>query len=197
MPSINGGSQFDDDYVPQEWNDPKPVKEVAVYAPDPDEKFDFQNMDVKLYLALRDLVKQGEQSNEDEIYTHYPTEMLEAGNRAMYEFTQSFGPIPDWAVARNFSYGLVPGAQLCTRDGRRTGNAHIVHITFQSVPAMADRKNPYGDVQVFNCLTDAGSKFAFTEVELLEAFTIGDWISDPARVIKDFDRNGEFKLEPN
>ncbi|MNL79685.1 hypothetical protein D3C87_2063440 [compost metagenome] len=50
-------------------------------------------------------------------------------------------------------------------------------------------------VHTFECLTDAGSKFTFTEVELLEAFNIGDWISDPARIIRDFDRNGEFSNE--
>lgn len=159
-----------------------------MYAPDPDEKFDFQNMDVKLYLALRNVLS--EVSNNE----HHNRNLgvvnstaYSAAERAMHEFTQSFGPIPDWAVDHNFGYALVPGAQLCTRDGRRIGNAHIINTDIIAAGHVA--------LPVFSCLTDAGSKFTFNEVELLEAFTIGDWISDPDRVIKDFDRNGEFKLE--
>ncbi|MNF11709.1 hypothetical protein D3C80_2129820 [compost metagenome] len=81
----------------------------------------------------------------------------------------------------------MPGAQLCTKDGRRIGNAHIVKVVnYLDKPV---------DVSLYECLTDAGSKFTHTEQELLEAFTIGDWISDPARIIRDFDRNGEFRDE--
>ena len=153
-----------------------------MYAPDPDEKFDFQNMDVKLYLALK------------AVMTPCDTQAAAVLNekqaqRTMYEFEQSFGPVPDWAVARNFGYELVAGAQLCTRDGRKTGNAHIVSIEQIGIPHLA----PYSEITVYNCLTDAGSKFMFTEQELETAFTVGDWISDPARIIKDFDRNGEFQ----
>ena len=146
-----------------------------MYAPDPDETFDFQNMDVKLYLALK------------AVMTPCDTQAAAVLNekqaqRAMYEFEQSFGPVPDWAVARNFGYELVPGAKLCTRDGRRTGNAHII--------------NSYTADQVYyNCLTDAGNKFTLTTEELETAFTIGDWISDLACVLRDFDRNGEFDKE--
>lgn len=155
-----------------------------MYTPDPDEKFDFQNMDVKLYLALRALhadaktfAESGDSGNpyDDE----YFSKMMQNAERTMYEFTQSFGPIPDWAVDRNFGYELVPGAQLCTLDGRRIGNAHIVCIK---------------DGQ-YHCLSDAGSKFIFTERDIETCFTIGDWISDPERVIRDFDRNGEFRDE--
>lgn len=160
-----------------------------MYAPDPDEKFDFQNMDIKLYLALK------------AVMTPCDTQAVAVKNekearRAIYEFEQSFGPIPDWAVARNFGYELVAGAQLCTRDGRKTGNAHIVSIEQKDFPHLAHNQNPYGEITVYNCLTDAGSKFVFTEQELNTCFTIGDWISDPARIIKDFDRNGEFKEQP-
>lgn len=151
-----------------------------MYTPEPDEKFDFQNMDVKLYLALKDLRVAAMHMVPDDV-------MLKA-ERALYEFQQSFGPIPDWAVDRNFAYELVPGAQLCTRDGRRTGNAHIVRV--RETPDDAHYTHLY------DCLTDAGSKFTFSEQELETAFTIGDWISDPARIIKDFDRNGEFQEQP-
>lgn len=153
-----------------------------MYTPDPDEKFDYQNMDVKLYLALRALVQDCSQVNEQENTIYCDCSLIKAGERAMYEFTQSFGPIPDWAVDRNWAYELVPGAQLCTRDGRRTGNAHIIS-SYQA------------DQTYYNCLTDAGSKCTYTESELLNQFTVGDWISDPARVLAYFDRNGEFRDE--
>lgn len=148
-----------------------------MYAPAPDEKFDFQNMDVKLYLALKAVLTPCKTQNA-------ALDIEKQAKRAMYEFEQSFGPIPDWAVARNFGYELVPGAQLCTRDGRRTGNAHIVFATVPPTQA---------DPVYYHCLTDAGSKFVFNAQELEACFTIGDWISDPARIIKDFDRNGEFQ----
>lgn len=159
-----------------------------MYTPDPDEKFDFQNMDVKLYLALRAVVKEQDEFVADHgPFSINPENLLNA-KRALYEFKQSFGPIPDWAVDRNFGYELVPGAQLCTRDGRRTGNAHVV--------CLSDRTGISYTETLFECLTDAGSKFVFTEQELNSCFTIGDWISDPARIIKDFDRNGEFAQCP-
>lgn len=163
-----------------------------MYTPDPNEKFDYQNMDVKLYLALRALhadaktfAESGDSGNpyDDECFS----KMMQNAERAMYEFEQSFGPIPDWAVSRNFGYELVPGAQLCTKDGRRMGNAHIIRIDKQRVDGVW--------VDVYNCLTDAGSQFVFSEQELETAFTIGDWISDPFRIIRDFDRNGEFRDE--
>ncbi|MNF83188.1 hypothetical protein D3C85_379660 [compost metagenome] len=159
-----------------------------MYTPDPQEKFDFQNMDVKLYLALKAVVKEQDEFVADHGPFCVNHENLLNAKRVMYEFEQSFGPIPDWAVERNFAYELVPGAQLCTKDGRRTGNAHIVKMGkgIAAGPVF---------VHTFECLTDAGSKFTFTEVELLEAFNIGDWISDPARIIRDFDRNGEFSNE--
>lgn len=161
-----------------------------MYAPDPNEKFDFQNMDVKLYLALRALhtdaktfAESGDSGNpyDDECFS----KMMQNAERTMYEFTQSFGPIPDWAVDRNWAYELVPGAQLCTKDGRRIGNAHIVRV---------GEDLEHGD-KLYECITDAGSRFTHSEAELLGAFTVGDWISDPERVIRDFDRNGEFRDE--
>jgi hypothetical protein len=163
---------------------------------EPVEKFDFQNMDVKLYLALRSIMNGYVSLCEDaggrdiESTTEYKNAMS-----ALNEFELSFGPLPDWAIARNWDYSLVPGAQLCTRDGRRTGNAHIIQRVVKEVPATADRNNPYGEQTYYECLTDAGSKFTFTEQEIETAFTIGDWISDPARVLNDFDRNGEFRDE--
>jgi hypothetical protein len=168
---------------------------------EPVEKFDFQNMDVKLYLALQAVLPLAEAefgTLEDGNCVPEATKaatLINAARLAMCEFEAHVGPIPDWAIARNWDYSLVPGAQLCTRDGRRTGNAHIIQRVVKEVPATADRNNPYGEQTYYECLTDAGSKFTFTEQEIETAFTVGDWISDPARVLNDFDRNGEFRDE--
>lgn len=166
-----------------------------MYAPDqhdehqPKPKFDFQHIDTKLYLALRNICNGWVGMAED------------AGNRnaseapdylaamlAMEEFELNAGGIPDWAIDRNWAYELVPGAQLCTKDGRRTGNAHIIRMVIHAAGPVA--------VPLYECLTDAGSKFTFNEVEILDAFTIGDWISDVDRVLKNFDRNGVFADQP-
>lgn len=162
--------------------------------PEPVEKFDFQNMDVKLYLVLKKMIPEFYILAE-ECSGSPKWELVRAAELAVEEFELSFGPLPEWAIARNWDYSLVPGAQLCTRDGRRTGNAHIIQRVVKEVPATADRNNPYGEQTYYECLTDAGSKFTFTEQEIETAFTIGDWISDPARVLNDFDRNGEFRDE--
>ena len=178
-----------------------------MYIPDPDEKFDFQNMDVKLYLALKALIVLAEEEAQSLDYlgreddatqeaANNAKHLVEQAVLALTEFEQSFGPIPDWATARNFGYEIKEGTQLLTRDGRRMGNAYIVQHAMVTMPELADRTNPFGEVPVFHCLTDAGSKFTMMEKELLGQFHIGDWLCDPARIIRDFDRNGEFVEEP-
>lgn len=147
------------------------------------ERFDYQNMDVKLYLALKSVLNPLNSNVQANIAE-------DQAKLVMQEFEQSQGALPDWAVARNWGYDLLPGAQLCTRDGRRTGNAYIISKENKDYAGLA------GFVEVYHCLTDAGSRFAFTEPEILEAFTIGDWICEPIRILRDFDRNGEFKPEP-
>lgn len=94
-----------------------------------EQKFDFQNIDLKLYLALRNICKDYLSLCEDAggVMDSPPKEYVDA-QLALAEFEQSFGPLPDWAIARNWDYSLVVGAQLCTRDGRRTGNAFIVRV---------------------------------------------------------------------
>lgn len=152
-----------------------------MYAPDPiEKKFDFEHLDIKLYKALKALVAAVQR--EDRM----PAGPVADAELAIEEFELHDGPIPEWAVARNWDYSLVAGAQLLTKDGRRTGNAHIVFVD------LLDSSDQIVPETRFHCLTDAGSKFVFNERELEEAFTIGDWISDPLRILKDFDRDGHF-----
>lgn len=64
-----------------------------------------------------------------------------------------FEPIPPWACGYAYAYTDV-GAQLCTRDGRRVGNAVVLSVT--------------NDVAVV--ITDAGNKFSLKLTELEELF---------------------------
>lgn len=92
--------------------------------------------------------------------------------------------LPSWAVSRNDQGLLVVGAQLCTKDGRRTGNAHVIEI---------DRKTYDGwEGLVYNCLTDAGNSFKFNENEIREFFHIGPFISLIGDVLEKFDRQKIF-----
>lgn len=162
----------------------------------PEEKLDFDNLDVRLYISLRDAVRELEEFAK--VHGTYAIDKprLDIAKYTLRCFEQSAGPLPDWAIARNFGYEIKEGTQLLTRDGRRMGNAYIVKHEMAIMPELADRNNPYGEVPVFHCLTDAGSKFTMMEKELLGQFHIGDWLCDPARIIRDFDRNGEFMEEP-
>lgn len=150
-------------------------------------KFDFENIDIKLFLALKGLTKdwvalaQDAGNREAESDPDYQRALL-----AMQEFEMSHGPIPPWAKERNWAYELIPGAQLCTRDGRKTGNAHIIDIEHRDYPGQA------GLITVYRCITDAGSIFAFTEQEIETGFYVGDWISDVADVLAKFDREKWF-----
>lgn len=137
------------------------------------EKFDFQNMDIKLFMALKEL-----HASAMHMVPHQVSEKAES---ALAEFETSLGPLPEWAIARNWDYSLVVGAQLLTRDGRQHGNAHIIHI---------DDAGNHGDV--FYLLTDAGNPLQRSEPELLASFYIGDFISKVDYVLDSFDRNNHY-----
>lgn len=86
--------------------------------------------------------------------------------------------LPDWAIGHNQTGDLVEGAQLCTRNGRRVGTAHIITV----------RKSKYVDELVYEGLTDAGSEFVYTAREIHGAYWIGQCISNPVEVLKRFGR---------
>ena len=69
------------------------------------------------------------------------------------------------------------------------GNAHIVKQEFRG-------KGEIIDSIVYVCITDAGSTFTMSAEEIHNAFWIGEFLSTPERIIKDFDREGHFKREP-
>ncbi|MNO13214.1 hypothetical protein D3C76_28430 [compost metagenome] len=150
------------------------------------EKRDFENLDVRLYLALAALRRAVDEEHPEWVSHSAIEPAWAAAGMVMLDFEDSHGPLPDWAIGRNWGYSLVPGAQLCTKDGRRTGNAHVIDLG-KGIAA--------GPVFVpsFLILTDAGSKAELTTKEIEDQFHIGDWISDVQDVLKKFDRNGHFK----
>lgn len=73
--------------------------------------------------------------------------------------------LPDWAERYDPSGTIEPGRQLCTKDGRRIGNAYVIELVGYI----------HGDV--WSVLTDAGNKVNMLESEIRGAFYIGDYIS--------------------
>jgi len=92
------------------------------------------------------------------------------------EFDYEAYPIPDWAMT-SCNGGYVLGAQLPTRDGRRCGNAHIIHIE----PARWDET-----VLIHTVLTDAGNTMKLTLNELGELFYPPMWFSSVDDVVRRF-----------
>lgn len=98
-----------------------------------------------------------------------------------------FDSLPEYSVARNPGDLIVPGTQLCTKDGRRTGNAHVIRT----------RRSSFSDEFLFECLTDAGNIIkGYTRSEILDAFWIGPYINCVQATLAKFDRDGHFVEEP-
>ena len=148
-------------------------------------KYDFENLDVSLYLALRELMS----PTFNPLSADLQGEVEQRALNALTAYELSRGPLPEWAADWNWKRSLVGGAQLMTKDGRRMGNAHIVKQEFRG-------KGEIIDSIVYVCITDAGSTFTMSAEEIHNAFWIGEFLSTPERIIKDFDREGHFKREP-
>lgn len=131
----------------------------------------------KLYLACKALLKPWA---EDAVANGIEAEQQALAAMAEYELL--LGPLPEWAVAHNITDELVAGLQLFTRNGRRHGNAHIVSVHYEDYPVFDIQALPRYDV-----ITDAGSRVNnLTNIEVLEGWEPGDFISNPAAVVKRF-----------
>ena len=151
-------------------------------------KFDFQNIDAKLYLALKALLEDSVTGWDSGDWGKPDAEILQmhkAGELALAEFELSHGPLPEWAIGRNWGYELQPGAQLMTKDGRVTGNAHILRSRMW-------KSAEKGSFMIYECITDAGSYISgLSESELEHQYWVGDFISDPKTLIARFGNHGE------
>ena len=74
-------------------------------------------------------------------------------------------PLPDWAEAYNRDQAHIRGAQLLTKNSRRTGNAVIVSVDWDSQLGY-----------LFTCRTDAGNQARYTLRELQAQFELGDYL---------------------
>lgn len=83
--------------------------------------------------------------------------------------------LPEWAIKR--AAGLELGAQLPTRDGRKTGNAHIIRIS----PAPRGRMGLH-----YLILTDAGNSFVMTEPEISTQYYPPEFVGDVDDIIRKF-----------
>lgn len=70
---------------------------------------------------------------------------------------------PEWAIGTTQSWTVV-GAQLRTRDGRRTGNAVVVNFPVYQ-----------HDLELAEVVTDAGTQMFLTEREMEEFFYQPEW----------------------
>lgn len=77
--------------------------------------------------------------------------------------------LPDWAESYCPDRILRPGRQLCTKDGRRLGNAFITR-ELEPIPALIS-------VSVWEVVTDAGNVLKMTSDEIRELFYVGDYIA--------------------
>lgn len=77
--------------------------------------------------------------------------------------------LPHWAIG--ISSTPIVGSQLCTRDGRRMGNAVIVS---------SEDDNDWGR-PMFTCVTDVGTTMKLTALEIEECFHPLHFVMDPAR----------------
>jgi hypothetical protein len=92
-------------------------------------------------------------------------------------------PLPEWATKRSNGDYMVLGAQLCTRDGRRTGNAFV-----NSDPYRASWDDT---VWLVDVVTDAGNELTLTENECWELFWPPSYIMSVDEARKKFTRGGK------
>lgn len=164
----------------------------------PTEKRDFENLDVRLYLALKAVLPYAENESEalhtasrhdDEPELHAVADRaanaIEAAQKTLRDFEDSFGPLPEFAIARNYGLELTPGTQLFTKNGRRSGNGWLIKV--------GQRDTGREIFTVYTVLTDAGSSMDMTEQELETQFEVGDWICTLDRIASEFDRHGIMK----
>ena len=107
--------------------------------------------------------------------------MIEKANEAVLEREICEALLPEWAEkyvhdSMANERGLV-GAQLCTKDGRRMGNAFINSIK---------QLDKIG--KVFEVLTEAGNRKWFTERELQEFYHPVKYIVKLDEALKRFNR---------
>ncbi len=103
---------------------------------------------------------------KDEFLKHFQEEDGYSGNLDLFPDL-----LPDWAYGVNQAKDLEVGTQLCTKDGRRCGNARIMEVKRSEEPMS------------FLVRTDAGSEMVCTVNEIHEIWTIGPYFIKPVQAL--------------
>tara|TARA_R110002020_G_scaffold279976_1_gene495760 strand:- start:109 stop:435 length:327 start_codon:yes stop_codon:yes gene_type:complete len=98
-------------------------------------------------------------------------------------------PLPHWAQSRSKGQYTELGAQLCTRDGRRTGNACVVAV----LPAPEDPRWTFGEV--YEVVTDMGTSTKLTLLELEGLFHPPEYIFKVDKIVEFTELNKKRYLE--
>ena len=76
--------------------------------------------------------------------------------------------LPHWAIGFNTGNDVMVGAQLCTKDGRKCGNAFIYSEATQAIEETA----------IYSVITDIGGYLTLTASEIIELFYISEYLMD-------------------
>lgn len=76
--------------------------------------------------------------------------------------------LPEWASKKSDGDYMRVGTQLCTRDGKKVGNAVVISI--------GNMGNGKGGIRVATILTDAGNKLRLIKSELEQLFYVPNYI---------------------
>lgn len=89
--------------------------------------------------------------------------------------------LPEWATAYSSEYQTL--SQLCTKDGRVTGNAHIFHIA----------KSEFTGDNIYCVITEVGNITKYSLQELKERFHTPKYILHPKAPLREC-RNNYFNF---
>lgn len=124
---------------------------------------DYKDFAERMYNAIGELIK-------EDALTNKVWGKLSAVH-SDFEFAVAFKKevaLPEWAESYNEHREIKERAQLCTKDGRRCGNARVIRLVTKEQCGMS---NDYWFVR-----TDVGTTMHLLTEEVNEMFHIGDYI---------------------
>lgn len=123
---------------------------------------DYKNLASRMYAAVYALLQDDDLNNK-----HWHTLDALCTEYREGEEAPKF-PLPEWAESYNENRELKVRAQLCTKDGRRCGNARVLSLVTKEQCGMS---NDYWHVR-----TDVGTTLHLLSEEVNEMFYIGNFI---------------------
>lgn len=124
---------------------------------------DYKDFAERMHKVIGELIKEDALTNE--IWNKLSIE------HSCFEFALAYKKecgLPEWAESYNEHRELKVRAQLCTKDGRRCGNARVLQLVTKEQCGMT---HDYWLVK-----TDVGTTMHLLPVEVNEMFYIGNFI---------------------